>query len=230
MRRLCSEQRLASIGQMAAELAHEMNTPLSNILGYAQMAQARAQDADMQHRLEVIVEHARRLSRIVADMMAAVRPPLPKGGRVVMRDLLTSIARLTAPLLSNRGIALKVEADGGEAVVWADVSMTEQILFNLISNAFHASATHILLQLVPGEDNHCLLVEDDGSGIPDPVRERLFEPFVTGRRAGEGTGLGLAISQRLAREMGGELSLLSSAPGCTRFQLCLPQKPEERET
>ena len=101
----------------------------------------------------------------------------------------------------------------------------EQILFNLVFNAVQAGAHEI--RLIPSaEPTPGLSVADDGPGLPESVRARLFEPFVTTKPAGQGTGLGLAISQRLAREMGAELALAESAQG-TRFHLGFPPLAEE---
>jgi signal transduction histidine kinase len=222
IRRLCGEQRLATLGQMAAELAHEMNTPLSNILGYARTSIARAPDEELKRRLEVIAEHALRLQRTVRDMLGSVRAPQPRGVAVELRETLESIARLATPILRKQDARIEILAQPTPAAAWADVSMTEQILFNLISNALQAGARTVRVHIEPPGDQVCLTVTDDGGGIPDELQDRVFEPFVTGRTDGEGTGLGLAISQRLARDMAGTLTLAGSRPGETVFRLCLP--------
>jgi signal transduction histidine kinase len=225
IRRLCGEQRLATVGQMAAELAHEMNTPLSNILGYAQTALARTNDEELRRRLQVISEHARRLQRIVRDMLSAVRPPVPQGQSLDLGEILASITRLIEPIVRKHDARIEIVAPAGHGSAWADVSMIEQILFNLISNALQAGAR--LIRLVvdpPNSDRACLFVEDDGNGIPEALKERIFEPFVSSKAAGLGTGLGLAISQRLAREMDGTLTLVASGSGHTVFRLCVPRR------
>ncbi len=223
IRRLCGEQRLATIGQIAAELAHEMNTPLSNILGYSQTALARTDDAELRRRLEVIGEHTRRLQRIVRDMLSAVRPPVPQGQALDLSEILPSIARLVEPILRKHGARIEIAVPAGQGAAWADVSMIEQVLFNLLSNALAAGAGCIHLEVEPPHaDRTCLLVEDDGDGIPEAMQERIFEPFVSGKTGG--TGLGLAISLRLAREMGGALMLVASRPGRTVFRLCVPRR------
>lgn len=223
IRRLCGEQRLATVGQMAAELAHEMNTPLSNILGYAQTALARTDDTELRRRLDVISEHTRRLQRIVRDMLSAVRPPVPQGQALDLSEILPSIARLVEPIFRKHDARIEIAVPAGHGTAWADVSMIEQVLFNLLSNALAAGARRIHLEVEPQHaDWTCLLVEDDGEGIPETLQERLFEPFVTGKAGG--TGLGLAISLRLAREMGGALTLVASRPGCTVFRLCVPRR------
>lgn len=217
LRRLCSEQRLATVGQMAGEVAHELNTPLSNILVYAQMAQTRCADDALRQDLETIVDQARRAAQIVRDMLNAARAPGPVSQELDLTALAEGFRRLFTPLASKQGVELAVRAEAA-APCQADASRIEQILFNLVSNAVQAGARKVVLA-VRHEDTPVLEVVDDGAGLPEWVRNHLFEPFVTTKPAGQGTGLGLAICQRLAREMGAELTLAESAQGRTVFRL-----------
>jgi signal transduction histidine kinase len=214
LRRLCSEQRLAAIGQIAGEVAHELNTPLSNILGYAQSALPRAADADSREALETIEAQARRAGQIVRDMLTAARAPAPSLQTLDLAELCAAFVRLVTPLARKQGVLIIPDGEPHQPV-HADPSRIEQILFNLVFNAVQAGASVVRLNVDAGPG---LSVSDDGPGLPDSVRARLFEPFVTTKPAGQGTGLGLAISQRLAREMGAELVWLEGGPG-TRFRL-----------
>jgi len=217
LRRLCSEQRLATVGQMAGEVAHELNTPLSNILVYAQVAQSRCSDAALRQDLQTIVDQARRAGQIVRDMLDAARAPSPVTQELDLVALTEGFRRLFTPLARKQGVELIVLAEGTVSCQ-ADASRIEQILFNLVSNAVQAGARKIVLG-VRQEQRPMLEVSDDGAGLPEWVRNHLFEPFVTTKPAGQGTGLGLAISQRLAREMGAELALSESVQGRTVFRL-----------
>ncbi len=221
MRRLCSEQRLASLGQMAAQLAHELNTPLSNILGYAQLVGEDLQDAEARRKLGVIEEQARRAGGIVQDMLAAARAPAPQAQAIALTPVLERFARLIGPLLRKQHAALVVEPAEPDRC-WADPAMLEQILFNLIGNALQAGAKQVVLRIASETVGPCLDIEDDGAGVAPEVRERVFDAFVTSRAAAGGTGLGLAISRKLAESMRGTLMLAQSEPGRTVFRLCLP--------
>lgn len=216
LRRLCSEQRLAAVGQIAGEVAHELNTPLSNMLGYAQSALPRVNDAEVREALEVIESQARRAGQIVRDMLTVARAPAPSLQRLELNELVLGFMRVFTPLARKQGATLILDAED-RANVWADPSRIEQILFNLVSNSVQAGARTIQLRVRAGPTPR-LTVADDGPGLPENVRQRLFEPFVTTKPAGLGTGLGLAISQRLAREMGAELVWVADAPG-TMFEL-----------
>ena len=228
LRRLCSEQRLAAIGQIAGEVAHELNTPLSNILGYAQSALPLAPAGEMRESLETIEAQARRAGQIVRDMLTAARAPAPSLQNLDLTALCAAFVRLVTPLTRKQGCALALEAEE-PVTVRADAARVEQILFNLVFNAVQAGAREIRLD-VATDANPGISVRDDGPGLPESVRARLFEPFVTTKPVGQGTGLGLAISQRLAREMGAELRLEDTGPGCLfhlSFQPCSPEAQRE---
>lgn len=224
LRRLCSEQRLAAVGQMAGEVAHELNTPLSNILGYAQSALPDTKDPSLRESLMTIESQARRAGQIVRDMLTAARAPAPSLQNVDLEALCAAFVRLVTPLARKQSAVIALEKNG-PVQVRADASRVEQILFNLVFNAVQAGAHEIRLILVAGEAPG-LIVADDGPGLPEMVHARLFEPFVTTKPAGQGTGLGLAISQRLSREMGAELTLIESSRG-TRFHLSFPPRAED---
>jgi signal transduction histidine kinase len=224
LRRLCSEQRLAAVGQLAGEVAHELNTPLSNILGYAQSALPGAVEGEQREALATIEAQARRAGQIVRDMLTAARAPAPSLQVVDLEAICAAFVRLVTPLARKQGAAISLESTG-PVRVRADASRVEQILFNLVFNAVQGGAHDI--RLIPlGNGSRGLIVADDGPGLPESVRARLFEPFVTTKPAGQGTGLGLAISQRLAREMGAELALIEFERG-TRFRLSFPPFVEE---
>lgn len=216
LRRLCSEQRLAAVGQIAGEVAHELNTPLSNILGYAQSVLPLAEDAELREALETIESQARRAGQIVRDMLTAARAPAPSLQDTDLAALAAGFTRLVASTARKQGCTLVPEAET-PLEVRADPARVEQILFNLTFNALQAGAKEVRIMVT--EDG--LMVADDGPGLPATVRERLFEPFVTTKPAGQGTGLGLAICQRLAREMGAELAWIATPAGCC-FRLSFP--------
>ncbi|MFO7542715.1 MAG: HAMP domain-containing sensor histidine kinase [Thiobacillus sp.] len=220
LRRLCAEQRLATVGQMAGEVAHELNTPLANILGYAQLAQSQSTDPTVCESLDTIVTQARRAGQILGDMLTVARAPALTNQAVDLAELARAFSRLVAPLAQRQGVRLEI-TQGDKAPAWADASRVEQILFNLVTNATQAGAHRI--ELVPGAG--VLDIVDDGPGVAPDMRSRLFEPFATSKPHGQGTGLGLAICRRLAEEMGGTLELAESAPCRTRFQLTLPTSP-----
>lgn len=224
LRRLCSEQRLAAVGQLAGEVAHELNTPLSNILGYAQSALPAAIDAEQRDALVTIEAQARRAGQIVRDMLAAARAPAPSLQVIDLETICAAFVRLVTPLARKQGAVITLDPTG-PVPVRGDASRVDQILFNLVFNAVQAGASEVRLTPLAASTPE-LVVSDNGPGLPETVRTRLFEPFVTTKPAGQGTGLGLAISQRLAREMGAELEWVEPARGAC-FRLVFPPLAEE---
>jgi signal transduction histidine kinase len=163
------------------------------------------------------VERATALLRGTLDF-AREGPLAPARAAVQLRAVMTAVAEQVAA--SDRHLALTVDIPE-EAGVHADPEHLVRALANLVRNAAEAGARHVRVAAQNEGREMVVLVSDDGPGLPDAVRERLFEPFVTGGRPG-GTGLGLAIAHDLARANGGTLTLVSSGPGGTVFRLGLP--------
>ncbi len=215
---------MASIGQMAAGLAHSLNTPLGNILGYAQQARRKAGDEDMRARMEVIERQAEACSDIVRNLLSAARGPDIRIQPFDLAELSRATVKLLRPVVHDHGVELLLDP-GVEHLslnVLGDVGGVEQILFNLVNNAVQAGAKTIRVHLCNDSQWGRLQVEDDGQGIADEIRSRIFKPLFTTKAAGQGTGLGLHLCQTLAGSMQGSIELLDSRPGNTRFQLDLP--------
>lgn len=217
--RLCREQRLASVGQMAAGLAHSLNTPLGNIIGYVQQARRASQDQALAARLDVIEEQARVCAALVRHLLDSVRPPEARPRPLDLLPRVEATVALMEPVLRDRGIEQIALQGRIEAQVWADPSCVEQVLFNLLTNATEAGARHIDIRLAEDAGQARLTLADDGEGIPAAIRARLFEPFVSGKPPGKGTGLGLHLCQTLLRSVGGDLSLDATGADGTRFRI-----------
>lgn len=221
--RLCREQRLAAIGQLAAGLAHGLNTPLGNIKGYVQTARRRTSDPQLLERLEVIERQAGVCSSIVGSLLTAAHQPNPVGQAVDLGVLIRDVTRLTRPLLKERGIGkLEVRADSSVSA-WADPAALEHVLFNLLSNAADAGSGMVELHAYNDGGLAWLEIGDDGPGIPESLHENLFEPFTTTKPAGQGTGLGLYLCMTLLHAMQGGICLVESRPGRTLFRIHLPE-------
>lgn len=224
--RLCRDQRLASVGQMAAGLAHGLNTPLGNIIGYAQQALRATDDERLRQRLTVIEEQARVCSVIVRNLLDSVRPPEAKPRRLDLMEKLRATVGLMGPVLRDRGVT-DIEVEGGsQALVWADPTCVEQVLFNLMTNAAEAGARTLLVTVEDRVAEVSLTLTDDGEGMPEPIRAHLFEPFVTGKPPGMGTGLGLHICKTLLESVGARIELLDTGPGGSRFRITWRKTPE----
>lgn len=221
--RMAEEQRLASIGTLAAGLAHEIRNPLAGLKGAAQvLGGAVVQDEDRE-MLEIVVSEADRLDRVVGDFLDYARPIRPQVRPTPVEPLLCRAVRiLTAGGdVGRRAVDVAVAPPLTSAPVDPDPMI--QVLLNLLRNAIHATSEdgRISLHASLRPPRHwALTITDDGPGLPPEVRGQLFTPFTTTRS--DGTGLGLAISQRIVEAHGGRIDASEPASGGARFTILLP--------
>ena len=224
--RLRDAQRLASIGQMAAGLAHNLNTPLANIIGYAQMVKSATHDATIQKRMQIIERQAKTSAEVVKSLLNASRSPKAELVTLEGAAYLTSFCALVTPVLKQKGLRqLHQQIDAVNFI--ADGGMLEQVLFNLFGNAVEAQATEITVKLTsehnptPSGIKVWLHIIDNGNGIPAQLQTMIFDAFVTNKPSHQGTGLGLFIAKQMIEAMHGELELVKSQSGHTEFKITL---------
>ena len=223
---LVSAERLATVGRLAAGVAHEVGNPLSGILGYLSLLRGHpgtsAEDHEYVDRIETEVH---RINGIVRGLLDLGRPSRPTLTRLEVAPVVETAVRLVAAAPDFQGLEVKVEVVPGLAVV-ADAGPLSQVLINLLLNAGQAMAGRGVVRLAAHPEPNkrvCIDVLDSGPGIPIEIRPRLFEPFFTTKPGGKGTGLGLAVSQSLVRAMGGTLEAADAPGGGSRFSVRLPQ-------
>jgi signal transduction histidine kinase len=221
-RQIIQSEKLASIGRLAAGVAHEINNPLSVILGYTKIL--RKETTANAEELQIIEDEARLCQRIVSELLELARPQRLDLGAVDLAVLAReAIERLSdAGALKDRTIELKAERP---VVVSADASKLRQVIANVVVNAAEATSESgtitIDAQTQGGEAT--LTITDDGPGIAPEVLSKLFEPFVTTKP--KGTGLGLAIAQAIVDAHGGRISVQSTPDTGTHVSLRFPQAP-----
>jgi C4-dicarboxylate-specific signal transduction histidine kinase len=172
-------------------------------------------------QLGVIERQAESCARIVRELMVAAREPTAEVSLVDLRTQLEAAVRMVQPLLKEYGVQTLDIHCTQNLQTWVDPATLEHVLFNLLTNAAQAGARHIALSCADDEGGVWIDVQDDGSGVPDEVRERIFESFVTSKSAGEGTGLGLYMCSTLLTSLGGRIALLTSQTGETIFRIYL---------
>jgi len=219
-------EALASVGQLAAGMAHEIRNPLTSIKGFIQLLREQQDHQFRDTYYSVILMEVERINELLNDVLVLARyrdshivsEPFP-----VLEEL-HSVVRLLEPEANRRGIRLEVEATEGNWQVKGHRARMKQVFLNLLKNALeaiHFGGQLVLVQVrVTGKDI-VFTIEDDGPGLSDEIKKNLFIPFYTTKA--EGTGLGLSMTQRIIADHGGRISADNSARlGGARFEVRLP--------
>ncbi|MDJ0865352.1 MAG: ATP-binding protein [Myxococcota bacterium] len=239
-------ERLASVGRLAAGVAHEVGNPMGALLAFLGLAQRDPDCSDETRRhLERAAEQGERVRRILRQLLEFSRPPQSQRIPVDLAACAEEAIGLISAQRRYAHLRLSVERESSPGRALGDPGVVAQILLNLLLNAADAASADepqvrlevrdAALEMRRGEGRHAAagrrrpdavecVVADNGCGIPDEDRERIFDPFFTSKPPGEGTGLGLANSLRLAEELGGTLELVAPPPGMsTAFAFRLPR-------
>jgi two-component system, NtrC family, sensor kinase len=217
--RLLHSERLASVGRLAAGVAHEINNPLGVILGYTRLLRKQAV-GPLAADLAVVEEEVLRCQEIVEGLLDFSRPVQAGTQPVDLRALCDDVVARLAEASSTPGVTVTVAGQGGTT---GTASKLRQVLLNLIKNAIEAAAPvgRVDIQVDETHEFSRATVRDSGPGLDAEARDRLFEPFFTNKP--RGTGLGLAVSQAIAHAHGGEIVADPPGPGGACFVVRLPR-------
>ncbi len=204
----CRTEKLAAVGQLAAGVAHELNNPLSNIIGYARMVRPRTAPEKIAERIEVIIEQARKCSEIVHGLLDYSRTSASEKNQVDPVRVINRIAEILSLQVKKKRILFTVEVEQLPHLS-VDERKLEQVIMNLAINAIQAVKPGGRVSLRARRAGEMLRIEvaDNGPGIPRELRCRIFDPFFTTKPVGEGTGLGLAICAGIVEELNGLIEL-----------------------
>ena len=239
---LARSRRLATIGQLAAGVAHEINNPLAAITTCAEAtlrdvksdpATARAaEERQWDYYLEEIVRQALRCKQITRGLLDLSRQKRARRDPVDLNRVVAQAAQIfERRARAEGGVSVRVEADPSVGEVATDEAMVRQVLDNLLANALDAAGEGGDVRVSTLLDGERVRVEvaDTGPGIPPETLARVFDPFFTTKDPGRGSGLGLAISLTLAEALGGALTVESKPGKGSRFRLWLPRRTPERQ-
>jgi two-component system, NtrC family, sensor kinase len=220
-----SRVRLATLGQLAAQLAHEIGTPLSSVSGHLQLAlRERELLPGVRERLEVAVREIGRIGRIVRDYLDSTRSLEPERKPSSLRQILTEAVELTGGLDRAERPPMEINLADDPTEFVTDPGLLRQIVINLLTNALDAveRGGRIVLGARVVDDEVVITVNDTGTGISPEDLRRIFEPFYTTKGRGKGTGLGLAICRELVAAIGGSISVESTPGEGSTFTVRLP--------
>jgi PAS domain S-box-containing protein len=219
------QERLASLGLLAAGVAHEINTPLTGISSYAQMLLDEcARDDPRRPTLEKIEAQTRRAARITHSMLTLARPESTAIEAIDVNETIQEAVQLFEPQIRKRGIELRVDLAPTLPTLVGQRGKLQQVLLNLLINARDAVDRGGSISVGSRYNAGKILVDvvDDGVGIADEDLPSIFDPFFTTKGRGQGTGLGLSISYGIVREHHGEIHVESRPGEFTRFRVELP--------
>lgn len=218
--------RLASAGRLISGIVHEINNPLSGIIGYAQLLLLRDLEADVRAEVEKIHEEAQRTSRIVRNLLDFSRKRAPSVGAVELGRVVRKALELKSHDLRVHGVSVRVDVPEDLPAVACDEQRFLQVLVNLITNAEQAMyesdrGGRLTLRARANDKTILVDIEDTGPGIAPEDHEKVFQPFFTTKPEGQGTGLGLALCREMLRAFGGSIQLVDHEKRGARFVVTL---------
>jgi PAS domain S-box-containing protein len=228
---IIQSERLAAMGQMIGGFAHELNNPLTTILGVSEMLQEGEANEARVKQLGMLHQQARRATEIVQNLMYFSRPSAPGKSLVNLGELVERTLHLQAYSLRKNNITVDLLREEGLPQVSADPHQLMQVFLNLILNAEQAMREArdkgtVRIRLGKTATDVWASFQDDGPGIASEILPNIFDPFYTTKRPGRGTGLGLSICKAVLKEHGGNVEAASAPGGGAIFTVHLPIPPE----
>jgi PAS domain S-box-containing protein len=231
---LVRKEKLASMGQMLAGAAHELNNPLTAILGVADLLRERTTEAGAHRQVDLILQQSRRAVAIVQNLLALSRSPLPGRARIQIDQLVNQALQNRRASLAEKNVAVKCMATGNLPPTEGDPRQLLQVFLNIIANAEQAissarnqGALEVSVEQV--DERVRISFTDDGPGIPAENIGKIFDPFFTTRRPGGSSGLGLTICLAVLKEHGGTIEVQSTRGAGARFDVFLPTAVTEEK-
>lgn len=226
--KLLQTEKMAALGQLVSGIAHELNNPLTSIMGYAQLALGRRAVETPNNEVTMIFEEAERARRIVKNLLFFARQAQPERTRVDLNEIVERTVALRGYELKIENIAIRCELAPDLPPTLADPHQLQQVVLNLLVNAEQAILENrgrgrIQLRTRKTSDSRLAIeISDDGPGVPAEIASRIFDPFFTTKPPGIGTGLGLSIVYGIVQRHGGEVVFENLPGGGAKFTVEFP--------
>ena len=230
-------EKLASIGVLAAGIAHELNNPLTGVLTFTSLMRKKALDgSEDAEDLDLIIRETKRCASIIRRLLDFAREKVPVKCFFSLNQVLEDTVRLVERPASLQKIVITMNLDPDLPQIWGDADLIKQVIMNILVNAQQAidragsitvvTRTYIAKTSQQTEEKRMPMVElaikDTGCGIPEANMQRIFDPFFTSKEVGKGTGLGLSVSYGIIKAHGGEIKVASVVGQGTTFHILLP--------
>jgi len=221
--------RLATMGQLVAAVAHELNEPLANILGFAQLA-IKDDELKAQVKMDLgkIVESSLHAREVIQKLLMSAKDVSMAKSTFKLNELINDGLYFLRSRCAKSGIEIACKFQEDLPLIFADRSQMMQVLTNLVVNAIQAMphGGRLSISTEAGDGFIMLIIQDSGIGIPEDIREKIFDPFFTTKDSDHGTGLGLPIIQGIVTSHGGEIEVESEVGSGTKFTIRLPLEPQ----
>jgi two-component system NtrC family sensor kinase len=222
---LLQSEKMSAVGQLIAGVAHELNNPLTAILGYAQLLESESLNERARDYVGKMFKQAQRTHRVVQNLLSFARQRTPERSEIDLRKIVDETLALRDYDLKVNQIAVEKDLGSNPALVVADPHQIEQVFLNIINNAVDAvletgRAGKLTIHISAESGFVSAKFADDGPGIKDP--KRIFDPFYTTKNVGKGTGLGLSICYGIVKEHGGDITAHNAAGGGAVIDVRLP--------
>jgi two-component system NtrC family sensor kinase len=224
---LIHSEKLSALGQLVAGVAHELNNPLSAVLGNAYLAEPKVTDPLVQRHLKGIREGAERAAQIVRNLLQFARKLTSSREDIEIDQLVDRVLTLVANAGATQNISIVRDLAPGLPSTAGDPGQIQQVLLNLVTNAFQAmedSGGRVTVRSRSSAGRLRIEVEDTGPGVPAEIRTRIFDPFFTTKPVGKGTGLGLSVAHGIVSAHEGRIWVEEAPGGGARFVIELPAR------
>jgi two-component system NtrC family sensor kinase len=230
-------EKLASIGVLAAGIAHELNNPLTGVLTFTSLMRKKAlEGSEDAEDLDLVIRETRRCASIIRRLLDFAREKVPVKGFFNLNQVLEDTVRFVERPASLQKIVITTDLDPDLPQIWGDADLIKQVVLNILVNAQQAidgagtiavvTRAYVAKTAQDTEERQLPMVElaikDTGCGIPEANMQRIFDPFFTSKEVGKGTGLGLSVSYGIVKAHGGEIKVASVVGQGTTFRILLP--------
>ena len=224
---LVQSEKLSAVGEFVAGVAHELNNPLTAVMGFSEMLRDADVDAKYRRQLDLIFKSAQRCSKIVQSLLSFARRHEPERRPVSVNELVEAVLEIVAYPLRTSNIEVSLHLEPKLPVVQADGHQIQQVFLNIVNNARQAMEAHqregrIKITTEVSGPNVRITFQDNGPGIPEENLRRIFDPFFTTKEVGKGTGLGLSLCYGIIKEHGGSITPASRPGEGATFIIELP--------
>jgi len=216
--------RLSILGEITAGIAHELNTPLGNILGFAELIKAQNIEKQVAQDISKII-NASIYSREIVKKLMFFSCEMPQNMEVVLiKPIVVEALSLLGPNFKKVNVSYDLIFDNPELKAQIDTIQLTQILFNILLNSIYVAPqnTVITVEVYSDENDFFIEIADEGTGIPEEIKSKIFEPFFTTKPIGEGSGLGLSVVHGIIKSHKGDIIAIDNEPKGTIFQVRLP--------